>query len=180
MIVFAPLLAFATQVLSYSVEEATDAADVVIEGRVTDVHAERPTYAPKRIVTRVTIAVSERLKGVPATQASVELTLPGGEVGRFGQRVAGVPVYEVGDDVIVFLQRVPMNGTLVLTGLAVGSWQVDRRPSLPMVTSDRTALRLLVRDTEGRLVRAPTEHSIVRQPLSELLERIRARTSGAR
>jgi hypothetical protein len=68
--------------------------------------------APWGLVTTFDIAVDEVLDGEAGSTLRVQL--PGGRSGDLVQRYAGVPEWEVGDRVLVF---VPRTGVLPLTGV---------------------------------------------------------------
>ena len=109
----------ATQVLAMSVEEATDASDLVVRGTIEAAHPARPPGARGRIVTVVTVRVVSTLKGSLNTPRLV-VTVPGGQDGRFAQVIAGTPQLTPGDEVVLFLERVTGSGDpLVITGLSL-------------------------------------------------------------
>ncbi len=166
--------AAATQVLAMSVEETTDAAELVVRGTVEGVRTVRPDTAPGRIVTLATVRVSATLKGHAAASTLV-VTVPGGQDGRFAQVVAGAPQLSPGDEVVLFLERVTRpDGALVVTGLAVGCWHVGPPPAAgpTHAVSRRRGLTLVQPDLAG--VRAPSLIPAidVQLPLPELLSRI--------
>ncbi len=61
---------------------------------------------------------------------------PGGVVGTQGMTIAGAVVYQPGDHVLVFLQRMP-NGYLRTTGWSQGKYIVDDAGRLHAETSLR-------------------------------------------
>jgi len=53
------------------------------------------------LCTTYTVAVSETWRG--ADRSTVTVTLPGGRSGDLTQRVAGLPLWSAGDEVVIFL-----------------------------------------------------------------------------
>jgi hypothetical protein len=98
---FAPLAAFATVVLSMSMEEMTARAPLVVRGTVHRVDAQWDE-AHAKIWTSTEVVVSEVLKG--QTRTTVLVRQPGGTVGGFGQHVSGVAVFTPGEEVVLFLE----------------------------------------------------------------------------
>jgi hypothetical protein len=89
--------------------ELAGRSHTVVAGVVTSADA---APAPIGVVTRYEIEVTDVLAGAP--EALVVLELPGGRVGDLVQRFGGVPLWEVGDEVVVFL---PARGPALLSGL---------------------------------------------------------------
>lgn len=73
-----------------------------------------------RIITLVTIAVTETWKGLPASRQTV--VVPGGVVGRIGQRVEGAPHFKLGEDVALFVEERGPAG--VITGFSQGAFSI--------------------------------------------------------
>jgi hypothetical protein len=114
------------------VGELTAAARAIARGAVVDVRSE---WAPGRrgVQTRVTIEVSEYLKGV--LDSRITLVVPGGRMGRYRSVTLGAPRFASGQSVIVFLTwRDPSAPYLV--GFSQGVFRVVRDPatSRDMVT----------------------------------------------
>ncbi len=173
--------AAASQVLYGPLEVLVDEADVVVWGRVTHARSHRDAANPGRIRTDVTVSPLERLKSDGAARPldAVSVSLPQGRSGPYVQVGAGLPDLSPGDEVVLLLYR-QRSGRLVLLGMALGAYVVDRRGPKPSAVSDRRGLTLRVRDALGRLVPAPPAASVERLPLADLLTRIRARTAGAK
>jgi len=112
-----------------SVPEMSRTADLVVRGVVVAT-ASRYEDAPgsHRIVTDVTVRVSERVVGRESGPDVVVTTL-GGVVERHGQVVPGSPRFQVGEEVVVFLHppRVTSVGPRrAVVGLAQGVFHVTR------------------------------------------------------
>lgn len=176
-LVFGAEPAHAAQVVSLTLEQVVDRADVIAWGTVTEAASELVPGAPGRIQTRITLLPSQRLAGAPGqdTAAPVIFYVAGGVMGRIGQVVPGSPRVRVGDEVVMLLSRQAISHRLIVVGLAQGHYRVERRAGGPVVAvSDRRELGLLLRDAQGRLSPADVP-SVEREPLQALLTRIRAR-----
>jgi hypothetical protein len=119
LLLFAPLRA--TTIPGTTFEEMTDRSEVIATGRVTrswtawdDSH--------KYIWTHYEIKLSGTYKGRP--DSSLVVSEPGGVVGDRGMMIAGVSGYAVGEQVAVFLERMP-NGYLRTTGWGQGKFDID-------------------------------------------------------
>jgi hypothetical protein len=114
--------ALATSVPSLTFDELTDRSEVIVAGRITrswsDWDSER-----KFIWTHYELSVSSVHKG--AARTAVIVSEPGGVVGGRGMRIAGSVEYSPGDQVAVFLQRMP-NGYLRTAGWGQGKYLVDK------------------------------------------------------
>ena len=171
--------AHAAQVISLSFSQLVDRADVIVLGQVTDLIAERPNHNPKRIRTRVTVAVQEFLKWrgqVPVAKA-ITVYIPGGEVGRFGQKVPGAPQLEKGDGVLLHL-RFSHRGELQVVGLAQGCQHLEVHEDVLHAVRNNKGIHYVApspNQSEGNteVHRLPIE----REPLGPLLKRIRARVT---
>ncbi|HTA42325.1 MAG TPA: hypothetical protein VK789_07760 [Bryobacteraceae bacterium] len=112
----------ATTVPGLSFEELTDQSDLIVSGQInrswTDWDSEH-----KYIWTHYALTVSSALKGIAG--ATVDVSEPGGVVGNQGMNIAGAPAYQTGEQVLVFLHRMP-NGFLRTTGWTQGKYTVDR------------------------------------------------------
>jgi hypothetical protein len=116
------LPAGATSLLYRDVPALTRDADAIVVGRVAKSES-RWTADHRRIVTEVTVEVSESLKGAPGS--TVLVRQPGGQIGDIGQRVDGMASFAKGEEVLVFLQRRPDN-SFFLAGMAQGKYRVER------------------------------------------------------
>jgi hypothetical protein len=114
--------ASATNVPSLTFDELTDRSEVIVAGRITrswsDWDSER-----KFIWTHYELNVSSVHKG--AARIAVIVSEPGGVVGGRGMKIAGSVEYSPGDQVAVFLQRMP-NGYLRTAGWGQGKYLVDK------------------------------------------------------
>jgi hypothetical protein len=154
-----PGTARASTALVATVEELARQSDAVVHGQVERREAWRSADG-LRIFTTVEIRVGAAWKG--AAPARVTLRVPGGVVGGVGQRVLGAPVFEDGEEVVVFLRASGPAHQVV--GLAQGKFAV--------------AAGMAVNDTSGfDLVEKPLppgERRAAPMPLGELERRVRS------
>ena len=116
----------ATTVPGLSFDELTDQSDLIVSGQVGRSWADWDSDH-KYIWTHYELAVSGALKG--SAGATVVVSEPGGVVGNQGMNIAGAPAYQTGEQVLVFLHRMP-NGFLRTTGWTQGKYTVDTAGSL--------------------------------------------------
>jgi hypothetical protein len=132
----------ATTMVRMTDEALTLAADAIVTGTVTNVHAART--ATGTITTYVTIAVESVVKGyLPA--ATVTVRELGGRIGDDELHLYGTPQYEAGESVIAFLGQ-DGDGFLRTSQMALGKFSVTSDPE----TGERVASRQL--DEEGVIV----------------------------
>jgi hypothetical protein len=155
--------ASATVVIPASFEEMVDASELVVHGRVRTVRGQS-TSGRRSIESLVTVDVISTIKGEPA--AAVTFRVPGGEVGRYRVVMVGAPVFEEGDEVVVFLDGRPPSVPMPF-GLHQGVYRVSRQNGAPRVGP-------LVPADAGRVVRGDPARRPV--PLDDFAAAIR-RTS---
>jgi hypothetical protein len=114
-------LAFGTSLQRLTFEELTDNSDAIVTGKVTRSWTAWDS-GHHYIWTHYTVQVAGTQKGVQA--ASVELSEPGGVADGMGMTISGSVAYKVGDEVLVFLQKMP-NGMLRTSGWGQGKYTVD-------------------------------------------------------
>ena len=100
--------------------ELVPAARAIISGTVTATHVRRGA----RIETVTEVAVEEWLKG--SGGQSVSIVLPGGRLGSEGLTVPGVPSFQAGDRVLLFLTR-NGRGDWTTLSFALGAFVADGR-----------------------------------------------------
>jgi hypothetical protein len=98
-LLFAPGL-HATVLLPAEFREIVSGSQIIVYGRVSDVHAE---YSDDRrqIDTVVTLDAATYLKGGPG--AVVTFKVPGGQIGRYKNVMVGAPEFHAGEEDVVFL-----------------------------------------------------------------------------
>ncbi len=103
-----------------SFEDLVTRSTGIVRGRAISSSA---SQIGSTIYTRTRFEVLERWKGAEGTQ--IEVFEPGGTVGRSSQSYSGVPRFEPGQEVVLFLWTGPSGRTQV-TGLSQGVFQVVR------------------------------------------------------
>jgi hypothetical protein len=89
-----------------SVDQLTDRAATIVVGTVTQRRAEWEHYGASRlIITKVTIAVEQSIKGGAARTLVIEVM--GGTIGDQTLTVSDVPEFRVGDRDVLFLNNHP-------------------------------------------------------------------------
>jgi hypothetical protein len=100
-------------------EDLVRKAHTIVVGKVT---GSRTYWSADRkfILTDYTLAVNESLKGLPSRSLSV--TTVGGKVGDVELYVSGMPVFQKGEDAVVFIEQSGAYQTVV--GLGQGKFTV--------------------------------------------------------
>jgi hypothetical protein len=114
--------AMATSMLFQDVATLTQSSDAVVHGKVLKT-ASRWTSDGKKIVTDITVQVSDVLKG--SAGKTVVVMQPGGEVGNIGQKVSGLASFSEGEEVVLFLEHQGAE-RYRLSGMAQGKFRVER------------------------------------------------------
>ena len=131
----------ATTVQAVSMQELTGASGLVVLGRVASVESVWSGGRPER---EVTLSVEEVFKGT-RPGATLRLRSEGGRVGRWASQVAGAPVFEPGQQVIVLLER-RSDGAWTPTGLSLGVFFVE---------TDRSGATVARRSYDGLVFAEP-------------------------
>src|SRR5436309_387490 len=116
--------ALATTVIPPSFDELVSRAEMIFQGRVTDVRSEwTGEGAQRHIMSYVTLKVEDAIKGNPGS--TVTLRMLGGTVGGETMEVADAPKFKVGDRDILFVEN---NGTqfVPLVGIMHGRFRVEK------------------------------------------------------
>jgi hypothetical protein len=154
-----PLLAPAAEVRGVSVEALARGSDLVVRGQV-ERRTARWSEDGRRIFTFVEVHPTSAWKG--RATSPVTVLVPGGVVGRIGQRVDGAPAMEEGEEVVLFLKQAEA-ATWRVQGLAQGKFRVDgfvARPDLsgtlvlsgpPPVAGERRAEPMALEELERRV-----------------------------
>jgi len=120
-ILFVAMLAtsvFATIVQKMELQQLVATADSIVQGRVESVEAR---YEERTIYTYISIVVDEPLKG--DRRRTVLLRQMGGRIGAKAVWIAGMPQFNSGDQVIVFLRN-RQDGTFDVIGLNQGKYDI--------------------------------------------------------
>jgi hypothetical protein len=163
----------ATVVGRLSFEELVDTSDLIVSGRITRAWAAWDTNH-KYIWTHYEVFVKSALKGAPGS--TVEMAEPGGALDGVVIGIAGTVVYTPGENVLVFLQRMP-NGYLRTTGWGQGRFLVDANGR---IHADSILRGLEIIDTRTPLPASMPLTTLDGMSLNDLSVRIAARTRSTR
>ena len=111
----------ATTLLRLDVDQLARAADAVITGTVTQTRSERD-QATGLIVTLVSLTIERVLAG--EAPPNVEVVTLGGRLGEIRQVVSGAAALEEGEEVALFLERLP-NGRSRVVGMFEGQFRLE-------------------------------------------------------
>jgi hypothetical protein len=112
----------ATVLLPAEFREIVGQSQIIVYGRVVEAVAELSDDR-KRIETIVTFEVGTYLKG--GRGETLTFRVPGGQVGRYRSITVGAPVFESGDEVVLFLNQ-KEDGLPFVFGLNQGVFRVRR------------------------------------------------------
>jgi hypothetical protein len=96
-------------------------SDIVAVGKVASLKSEW-TPDKQRIETRVTLSVDEYVKG--AAGNSMEVVVPGGEVGAVGELYTHMPKFSQGEEVVVFVSK-DKKGRFRVVGGSDGKYDIE-------------------------------------------------------
>lgn len=136
-----------TLALALSIGDMTDQADVIAIGNCIDT---RSMWVDRTLVTLVTVAVGEALKGAPGETLTV--VVPGGiDTNRrvpVAMTYPGAPRLTPGENVFLFLNADSEVGGYNVTGFSQGKFSiVEGEDGQPMVARDLTQVAL--KDNNG-------------------------------
>jgi hypothetical protein len=143
-----------------SVEWLARGADAVVRARAERVESR---LAPDglRIFTEVTLRTLQVWRGT--APALLVVTVPGGELGGWGQRVDGAPVFKAGEEVVVFLARRGGMAAWSVHGLALGRFLVEGGTARPVLDGARVVAGAVPHG----------ERVVEAMPVAELEQRVR-------
>lgn len=118
--------ASATTLAELSVEQMTDAADLVVRGTVADVRTELDEHG--HVVTLADVEVSGGLKGSAAAGDYLTVEVPGGVLDGVVAEVLAVPRFDEGEDVLLFLANKRDGAAWGCVGLFQGKYTVKPDP----------------------------------------------------
>lgn len=151
--------ALAAQARAISVEALARTSDLVVRGSVAGARAHRRDDG--RIFTTYDVEILGVLRG--RAPSRLRVSVPGGVVGRLGERVDAAPVLRAGEELILFLRR-DGDGGFVVAELAQGKFTVAgarARPDLSRFTFLTTTV-------------PPGERRAEDMPVAELERRVRS------
>lgn len=128
-------LAQATTLQRLTFEELTDSSDMIVTGKVTRTWA---AWDASRhyIWTHYEVEVAATQKGARTT--TVQLSEPGGTAEGTSMTIAGTAKYNVGEEVMLFLNKMP-NGMIRTTGWGQGKYTIDAQGKLHADLASRGA-----------------------------------------
>jgi len=116
-----PVLTNATVVRKVELTQLVEHSAVILHGIVRAVDDDLSTSCKGPFLTRLDLEVIRYWKG--PSKPTFELTLPGGRACSLRMKVPGMPQFESGQEVILFLEKTSVG--FVLTGLHQGVYWVD-------------------------------------------------------
>ncbi|MBV8208419.1 MAG: hypothetical protein JO041_16660 [Acidobacteria bacterium] len=126
--------ATATTIIPMSVEELTQKAGAIVEGRAMESWSE---WNPQHtiIYTYTRFQVARTLKGQQASLITVKQL--GGIAGGYAQKVDGVRHFQAGEDALLFLRNsIANDGKMVIVGLMQGQFRMYADASGQKVVSN--------------------------------------------
>jgi hypothetical protein len=142
----------ATVLLPAEFREIVGNSEIIVYGRVVDAVADLSDDR-KRIDTIVTFEAGTYLKGGPGE--TITFRVPGGQVGRYRSITVGAPVFESGDEAILFLRQ-RADGLPFVFGLNQGVFRVirdartQRRVVMPPLLARGDAPEVVARGAASR------------------------------
>lgn len=136
-------VASATTLQRLSVEKMVDAAQIIVRARCV---SNEPRWDRGEIWTFTSFEVKDTWKGAPNTFVTVRLL--GGTLGLLTSNVSGVPKFNVGDEVILFLEPTTV-GDLTVASWEQGTFRIarDTRSGDEVVTQDTAAFEIFEQET---------------------------------
>jgi hypothetical protein len=160
--------ATASQVLHQTLRDLTLGSSDIVVGRVEATSAHW-NEGHTRIVTDVTVSVSESLKGAPGER--LVLTQLGGDVDGFRYAFAGSPRFQPGEEALLFVWR-DARGRAQVNGLAQGKFDIRTDAATGARSVQRAVEGLQVRDLRALALVRPGE-AVPRLGLDQLKDEIR-------
>ena len=142
--------------LAMDLPELVANSEAVVLGEITDVVA---SWTPdgKVIVSDAVVSVDERLIG--SSEDTLSVRTFGGVVDDYEVVAHGFPVFEAGEQVVLFLTRHPVDQTLRVTGYQLGHYRViERGEHLAVVPTLDQGTYLL--DADGHPVERPIPYEL--------------------
>ena len=102
----------------------------------------------KKIFTRISIEVSEVIKGV-SIEKNLEIVQPGGEIGNIGMKVQGLANFNIGEETLLFLQK--SKGDYTVVGLAQGKISIKTEIGTGKKIAERGKTDLMVQNMKGQV-----------------------------
>jgi hypothetical protein len=146
-------LVSATVVAKLELGDLVERSDRIAEGRVASTETFR--NARGTICTRVTIEVSRGFRGAAAGEI-FSFAVPGGELGKLGLMIPGMPQFKEGEELLLFLTPETETGVRVPTGLGQGKFGIETDPKTKIKKLARSVGDVDLRDAKtGKAAPAP-------------------------
>ena len=175
MILSSPETAESTVVLRADFPELFEKSDWVVEARVVRVNP-KAVHPLGGVETRVTIEVSRWWKG-QFSDRSLIIRLPGGQRDGVKTKVAGIPQFKEGEDLILFLEQYGNGG--IPTGLYQGVFRVVSGDGELLVTQSLGSVHYVERGEKGALNDSPHQQDTYGIPLEQFRNELRLRAKDA-
>lgn len=165
----APTTSNSATVLKLDTAEMTKRAERIVHGKVVAKESHE-IEGSRQIFTEYRIQVTEAWKGADG-QTEIAFKQLGGKVAGRGYFISGAAEFEVGQEVVAFLDRPnPVNGCAFTIGLAQGKFDVELDPSLGV---KRVRRKLEQLDLVDAVTLQPTaKPGDDGQPLGKLREKV--------
>ncbi len=138
--------AVASTALKLSLEDMSVQSKEIILGEVKD----KVSFwgeGQKKIFTRITIEVSEVVKG-ENVEKMLTIVQPGGEVGNIGMKVQGLANFNIGEEALLFLRKSERD--YIVVGLAQGKISVMEEKESGKKIAQRNSTDLMVQSMKGQ------------------------------
>jgi len=171
LLLLAPRLGETTTVKRLTHPQLVGAAAEIVHGDCLEAAPEWDS-SHRRIFTRVRFAVREQLKGEGGS--TMELLVPGGEIGGVSYVIHGMPTFEAGEEVVVYATAAhPKSKVKIPVGLDQGCYRIRRAQSV--APAARRDMRQLILAEPGK---RPARGRAETVPLDDLLQRIRSEVAS--
>lgn len=168
----------ATTLLPVDLPALTDRAATIFVGRVVAV---RTGIDPHGLpATWTTFAVDEQLKGTREDQRTVKQLGTSAPVAADGRliRVAALPTYRVGEEVLLFLHAESGAGFTSPVGFGQGCFRIRDDGTTRLATNDVANANLAPVPAPGGARRAPGSAATPALPLDDLIGQVRTLAAG--
>jgi hypothetical protein len=164
----------AATVERFSLEELAQKSTKIVIGQCISVES-RWNSKGTLILTYSRFSVSENLKG--PGRSEVIVVTPGGTVGTKTQRVAGMPLYQAGQEAMLFLEPA-RNGGWQTLGMGQGKFSIRQNPRTGVREAIHSLQGLEFYSASGQETAADRNGSSF--PLEQLIQRVREALPGQR
>jgi len=168
-----PTTAGATVVLEVGLEEMTNASQVILHGTVSAVEVKERSGQPGAIYTEITFRAEEVLKGSARVPSSGLLTisLVGGTLNGQTLKIPGMPVFQPGEEVVIFLEATATN--YAICGLQQGLFRVNSKDAVKRVSRTVAGLGMARMGKDGRFELSEDATNTEGFPLAALLKEVK-------